>query len=110
MSAPDPRRYGPTCPSCGIDNSDYDDICTADGDDEADCPASRYPLTDLLLGPEELCTKYSSWGSHPACPVDIWQHEVASDETRLGYWDWVSNWLEGFGDDIGYAPAQAGDT
>jgi hypothetical protein len=110
MTTPlDPRRYGPTCPSCGRDNTDYDNICTADGNDDADCPASRYPLADLLLDADGLCAKYTSWGGHPACPVDIWQHEVSEDETRLGYWDWVSNWLEGFSDDIGYTALQAAE-
>ncbi len=29
------------------------------------------------------------WGEHPDFPVDEWQQEVASDDTRLGYWAWV---------------------
>lgn len=33
MTIPDSRICGPTCPSCGRDNSDYDNICTSD-----DCP------------------------------------------------------------------------
>ncbi|MGX1201105.1 hypothetical protein [Marinobacter sp. MBR-105] len=29
------------------------------------------------------------WGSDPQFPVADWQQEVANDDTRLGYWDWV---------------------
>ncbi len=31
------------------------------------------------------------WGSDPLYPVGDWQYEVANDETRLGYWEWVEN-------------------
>lgn len=104
----DPRRYGPICPSCGRDNRDYDNICTADGPDDSDCPASQYPLSDLLLDADQLLNKYGNWESHPAYPVSCWQADVSNDETRVGYWDSVANWLEGFADDIGFAPATAG--
>ena len=30
-----------------------------------------------------------TWGSDPFYPVGDWQYEVANDETRLGYWEWV---------------------
>jgi hypothetical protein len=29
------------------------------------------------------------WGEHPDFAVDDWQQEVASDDTRKGYWEWV---------------------
>lgn len=29
------------------------------------------------------------WGEDPDHPVADWQYEVANDDTRLGYWDWV---------------------
>lgn len=29
------------------------------------------------------------WGAHPDWPVDAWNSEVANDDTRLGYWEWV---------------------
>ena len=29
------------------------------------------------------------WAEHPDFPVEDWQHEVANDETRQSYWDWV---------------------
>lgn len=35
----------------------------------------------------ELGTNF--WGSDEKSPVSDWQAEVANDDTRLGYWDWV---------------------
>lgn len=29
------------------------------------------------------------WGQDPDYPLEDWQSEVADDNTRLGYWDWV---------------------
>ncbi len=26
------------------------------------------------------------WGDHPDSPVEVWQQEVAADDTRKGYW------------------------
>lgn len=34
------------------------------------------------------------WGEHPGHLVADWQYEVANDDTRLGYWQWVANRLE----------------
>ena len=34
------------------------------------------------------------WGEHPDFPVDEWQQEVASDDTRRGYWEWVKAKIE----------------
>ena len=31
----------------------------------------------------------SIWDSDPDYPVSEWQYEVANDDTRLGYWEWV---------------------
>lgn len=31
----------------------------------------------------------SIWDEHPDFPVSDWQAEVADDDTRAGYWDWV---------------------
>ncbi len=33
---------------------------------------------------------YGPWGEYPDHPVEDWKVEVANDDTRLGYWDWVS--------------------
>jgi len=29
------------------------------------------------------------WATAPDFPVDDWKYEVANDETRRAYWDWV---------------------
>lgn len=40
---------------------------------------------------DRLLQLYGPWGEHPAHPVDDWKTEVANDDTRLGYWAWVSS-------------------
>lgn len=47
-----------------------------------------------MIDADELQRKYGSWGSHPEHPVSDWQYEVANDETRLGYWEWLENKLD----------------
>lgn len=37
---------------------------------------------------------YNVWGSNPDYPVADWQYEVANDDTRAGYWDWVRGKIE----------------
>lgn len=29
------------------------------------------------------------WGEHPKHPLEDWQLQVANNETRRGYWEWV---------------------
>jgi hypothetical protein len=36
----------------------------------------------------------SHWEVHPDHPVEDWKDEVANDDTRLGYQEWVENRLE----------------
>lgn len=31
------------------------------------------------------------WAAAEDYPVEQWQHEVAEDNTRLGYWEWVQH-------------------
>ncbi len=38
---------------------------------------------------KETRTGMGVWGSDPDYPVADWQYEVANDDTRLGYWEWV---------------------
>jgi len=38
---------------------------------------------------EQLIDKYGYWGEHPDAPISDWQFEVANNDTRVGYWDWV---------------------
>lgn len=47
----------------------------------------------------ELIETYHQWGEHPTFPLADWRAEVASDDTRLGYWEWVANQLEIHGND-----------
>ncbi len=35
-----------------------------------------------------------AWGEHPDFPVEDWQQEVAADDTRKGYWEWVKANIE----------------
>jgi hypothetical protein len=52
------------------------------------------------LGYKDACevldadVKISHWESNPAYPVEDWRYEVANDDTRLGYLDWVEAKLE----------------
>ncbi len=57
--------------------------------------APRNPTNDQELDAEQLRAKYdgladdSEWGEHPSHPMEEWQTEVRSRNTRVGYWDWV---------------------
>jgi len=31
------------------------------------------------------------WDPDPNYPVEDWKAEVAANETRLGYWDWIES-------------------
>lgn len=35
-----------------------------------------------------------TWGETEHYPVEDWRYEVANDDTRLGYWDWVMTQME----------------
>lgn len=39
----------------------------------------------------DLIAMYGFWGECPIHPLSDWRHEVADDDTRLGYWQWVSS-------------------
>jgi hypothetical protein len=39
--------------------------------------------------------KHNPWKENPYYPVSEWQDEVQSDNTRLGYFDWVQHQMEG---------------
>jgi hypothetical protein len=47
----------------------------------------------------DLFDTYGYWGEHPHYPVSDWQLEVANDDTRDGYWHWVSNMIMNEEDD-----------
>ena len=35
-----------------------------------------------------------TWGEHPQHEVGAWAEEVANEDTRLGYWEWVANRID----------------
>lgn len=44
---------------------------------------------------EELKAYFGGmWANCPKYPVANWQHEVANDDTRLGYWEWVYHQID----------------
>ena len=40
---------------------------------------------------DTIIEKYGYWGEHPDYHVADWGFEASNNETRLGYWDWVTN-------------------
>jgi hypothetical protein len=64
-----------------------------------------------LLRPNEsgLTYQYGYWGDHPEHPVSDWKYEVANDDTREGYWQWVAGRLEP-DDTKGGCPTCGGDS
>ena len=67
------------------------------------------PVYDVIYegGPpseKELIKTYGEWGEHPVFQLVEWRAEVTSNDTRLGYWEWVANCMK----DVSYdeqAPA-----
>lgn len=49
--------------------------------------ASKFHETSEFSG-------WDYWDAHPDHPLEDWQSEVANDDTRLGYWDWVLDQTE----------------
>jgi hypothetical protein len=37
---------------------------------------------------------FDVWADDPEYPSSDWRAEVANDDTRLGYWQWVANQRE----------------
>lgn len=42
----------------------------------------------------QACACKDLWKPDPKYPVKDWQHEVAADDTRLGYLDWAEHQRE----------------
>lgn len=38
---------------------------------------------------KRLKETYGYWGQHPRYTLEAWRSEIAADETRLGYWQWI---------------------
>ena len=34
------------------------------------------------------------WSEHPDYPLEDWKYEVQSNDTRMGYWEWVQSEIE----------------
>jgi hypothetical protein len=43
---------------------------------------------------DNLVNQYSYWGEHEIYGIVSWKYEIANDDTRLGYWDWVLDKIE----------------
>jgi hypothetical protein len=41
-----------------------------------------------------------TWGEHPQHGVGDWTEQIASEGTRLGYWEWVANRIDSGDDDL----------
>lgn len=40
----------------------------------------------------KICQKWGGhWTEHPDFSESDWQYEVTNNDTREGYWNWVSN-------------------
>ena len=39
---------------------------------------------------QQIKSKYGGhWGEHPLFPLSRWRKEVAENNLRIGYWEWV---------------------
>lgn len=43
----------------------------------------------MTEGTKGVSESLSHWDEHPEYPLDDWKHEVANDDTRLGYMEWI---------------------
>lgn len=41
----------------------------------------------------DLVEQYGVWGNHPQYQAEEWRREVANEDTRLSYWNWVAQML-----------------
>ena len=61
-------------------------------------PLTVYAVLQTVEQPytlvDQLREKYGEWGEHLRYPVDDWNNDVDSDNTRQGYWDWVASQTE----------------
>lgn len=45
----------------------------------------------MTITVDQLKAEYGgTWGEHPEAPLCDWRLEVANNDTRLGYWEWVA--------------------
>ncbi len=43
---------------------------------------------------KKLKIKYGYWKGAPEFPLEDWQYEVANNDTRRGYWEWITSQLD----------------
>lgn len=58
---------------------------------DKDDPANPY---DISREAKKLQFWYAAQGAHPHYPLADWKYEVANNDTKLGYWEWVANQIE----------------
>lgn len=81
-----------TCGYCGL-SWDDDQPTSLTPVPSARCPFEYFHKPDPVAEQE---AKFESdyWAEHPDYPVADWQHEVAEDNTRQSYREWVLQRLE----------------
>lgn len=47
----------------------------------------RHPEVQIFI--DECCPEKGYWGDHPKYPIEDWRYEIANNDTRQGYWEWV---------------------
>jgi len=71
-------------------------------------PNNKKSLTDSVSAdgtdPHALAERYGLDGEHPDYPRKDWKYEVTNDDTKLGYWDWVSHKAEADADETSGMP------
>ena len=60
----------------------------------------EYPIVfngySLAQDAEQLRKAHGGhWESHPDYAIEDWRYEIANDDTRLGYWEWVAAGIDG---------------
>jgi hypothetical protein len=63
--------------------------------DYVDTIRAAHAMLGNLIGEQNQVQPFEHWGNDPAYPVDDWRAEVANDETRLGYAEWLAVKREG---------------
>jgi hypothetical protein len=66
--------------------------------DRADAETAAKLIVDALNayqpGTQALIEQYGVWGEHPEWPFEDWAYQIAQQETRRSYWDWVAASIE----------------
>jgi hypothetical protein len=56
--------------------------------------AAPYQASSETQEAEKLKFWYAAQGAHPHYPLADWKYEVANNDTKRGYWEWVANQIE----------------